>query len=42
MTGLLALDGVVVGTVVKGSMTKETFMEFLEHTVVRVLHISSI
>jgi transposase len=34
ITGLLSMDGLVAGTVVKGSMTKAMFMEFLEFTVV--------
>jgi transposase len=34
ITGLLSMDGLVAGTVVEGSMTKATFMEFLEFTVV--------
>jgi transposase len=33
-TGLLTIDGIIAGTVVEGSMTKEMFMEFLEYTVV--------
>jgi len=40
-TGLLTIDGIVAGTVVEGSMTKEMFMEFLEYTVVCALHFSS-
>ena len=35
-TGLLTLDGIVAQTTVEGSMTKELFLEFLEHVVVRV------
>ncbi|TFK59145.1 hypothetical protein BDN72DRAFT_744742, partial [Pluteus cervinus] len=33
-TSLLTLDGIIASTVVEGSMTKELFLEFLEHTVV--------
>jgi transposase len=36
-TGLLTIDGIVAGTVVEGSMTKEMFLQFLEYTVVRRL-----
>ena len=32
--GLLTLDGIVASTVVEGSMTREKFLYFLEHTVV--------
>ena len=35
-TGILKLDGIVAWTTVKGSMTKELFLEFLEQVVVRV------
>ncbi len=35
-TGILMLDGIVAWTTVKGSMTKELFLEFLEQVVVRV------
>ena len=35
-TELLTIDGMVAGTVVEGSMTKEMFMVFLEFTVVCV------
>lgn len=31
--GLLTLDGIVASTVVEGSMTREMYIEFLEHTV---------
>ena len=41
-TELLTLDGIVVGTVIEDSMTKETFMEFLEYTVVHVSYFSSV
>lgn len=36
---LLTGNGIVAGTVVEGSMMKEMFMEFLEYTVVSVLHV---
>jgi len=32
---LLTLDGIIAGTVVKGSMTKATFLQYLEFIVVR-------
>jgi len=32
--GLLTLDGIVVSTVVEGSMTRDKFVHFLEHSVV--------
>jgi transposase len=32
--GLLSLDGIVVSTVVEGSMTRDKFLYFLEHSVV--------
>jgi hypothetical protein len=32
--GLLTLDGIVANTVVEGSMTREKFIYFLEHSVV--------
>ena len=32
--GLLTLDGIVTSMVVEGSMTREKFLYFLEHTVV--------
>lgn len=35
-TGLLTLDGIAARTTIEGSMTKELFLEFLEHIVVRV------
>lgn len=34
-TGLLTIDGMVTSTVVEGSMTTESFCEFLEENVVR-------
>jgi hypothetical protein len=37
LEALLSLDGVIAGTAVKGSMTKEAFLEYLEFTVVRLL-----
>jgi len=33
-TGLLTLDGIVVWTTVERSITKELFLEFLEHVLV--------
>ena len=38
--GLLTVDGMVSNTVVEGSMTKNQFLEYLEHSVVR--HISHV
>jgi transposase len=38
--GLLTVDGMVSNTVVEGSMTKNRFLEYLEHSVVR--HISHV
>ena len=35
--GLLTLDGIVASTVVEGSMTREKFLHFLEHSVVSAL-----
>jgi len=35
--GLLTLDGIVASTVVEGSMTREKFLYFLEHTVVSTM-----
>ena len=32
--GLLSLDGIVASTVVEGSMTRDKFLYFLEHSVV--------
>ena len=32
--GLLSLDGIIASTVVKGSMTCEKFLYFLEHSMV--------
>lgn len=32
--GLLSLDGIVASTVVEGSMTRDKFIYFLEHSVV--------
>ena len=32
--GLLTLDGIVASTVVEGSMTREKYLYFLEHSVV--------
>jgi transposase len=34
--GVLTVDGIVASTVVEGSMTKAMFLDFLEHTVVRL------
>jgi len=34
MEALMTLDGIVVGTVVEGSMTKVKFLEYLEFTMV--------
>lgn len=36
-TGALSLDGMIASTVVEGSMTRDLFLEFLEHSVVRSL-----
>jgi len=36
-TGALSLDGMMASTVVKGSMTREFYLGFLEHSVVRAL-----
>lgn len=38
--GLLTVDGMVSNTVVEGSMTRNRFLEYLEHSVVR--HISRV
>ena len=38
-TGLLTIDGMVTSTVVQGSMTTESFCEFLEENVVRTVPI---
>ncbi|KAF9473463.1 hypothetical protein BDN70DRAFT_817158 [Pholiota conissans] len=35
LSALLTMDGIVAGTVVEGSMTRELFLEFLEFNVVR-------
>jgi hypothetical protein len=34
LEALMNLDGMVLGTVVEGSMTKETFLQYLEFIVV--------
>jgi len=35
-TGLLTIDGMVVSKVVEGSMTRDLYLDFLEHEVVRL------
>ena len=37
--GLLTIDGLILNTVVEGSMTRVLFLEYLQFTVVRVLHL---
>ena len=37
--GLLSLDGIVASTVVEGSMTRDKFLYFLEHSVVSFISI---
>jgi hypothetical protein len=34
-TGLLTIDGIVVFKVIEGSMTRDLYLNFLEHEVVR-------
>lgn len=41
-TGLLTIDGMVTSTVVQGSMTTESFCEFLEENVVRTTPMASL
>jgi transposase len=38
MEALLSLDGIITGTVVEGSMTKDLFLKYLEDIVVSVTH----
>ena len=39
-TGLLTIDGIVISKVVKGSMTRDLYLDFLEYEVVCALFTS--